>query len=347
MIFMTKQQYLSKLRKQLQFRLSNSEIADIISDIEECFDAGAAEGKSEEEICLSLGEPKSAAASLLNEQTGGERISKLTEIWLPFLISAGLFAVYTFCGFRVDMDRYDYVLPIMYVLPLIMWVLFERKSFFTALADYKCDFFTFFGSICMIAAGLACDELPKRTLVKDTHLADTNMQTYAILTAVFISAAMIFLAVSLWRNAPKIFSAIPVIGIIFIVYNCMTLAQAYHIWSGVPGEIWRMDAAVQIGTTFSNILNIIFICASAFLLWSFINRNALSLASAYSAMTVTGFMFYWYYTLSALDPTDKNSIAVLENMCSGRNYIIWGTIVAAAVLVITIIVKLAGRKRGG
>ena len=136
-------------------------------------------------------------------------------------------------------------------------------------------------------------------------------------------------------------------GIIFIVYNCVTLAQSYHIWSGNPHELFGIDAAAQIGGTFLNILNIIFICASAFLLWSFINRNALTLASAYSAMTFTGFMFYWYNTLATIDPTDKNSIAALRNMCSGRNYIIWGAVISAAVLVITILVKLAGRKKVG
>lgn len=344
---MTKQQYLSKLRKQLQFRLSNNEIADIISDIAECFDAGAAEGKSEEEICLSLGEPKSAAASLLNEQTGGERVSKLTEIWLPFLISAGLYAIYTFCGFKVDIDTYDYILPIMCVLPLIMWMLIERKSFFTALADYKCDFFTFTGSICMTAAGLFCNELPKRMLLKNPRIADTELQTYAMLTAVFISAAMIFLAVSLWKNAPKFFSAIPLVGIIFIIYNCMTLVQAYRIWSGDPEELWGINAGAQIGGTFLNILIIIYICASAFLLWSFIKRNALTLASAYSAITVTGFMFYWYYTLATIDPTDDNSIACLRYLNSGKTFVLWGAIIAAAVLLLTIIVKLAGRKKVG
>ncbi|MDE6594861.1 MAG: hypothetical protein K2K44_02480, partial [Oscillospiraceae bacterium] len=173
------------------------------------------------------------------------------------------------------------------------------------------------------------------------------MQTYTMLTALFISAAMIFLAVSLWRNAPKIFSAIPLVGIIFIVYNCVTLAQAYHLWGGDPGELWGTMAAGHIGETFLNILNIIFVCASVFLLWSFINRNALTLASAYSAMTFTGFMFYWYNILATVDPTDKNSIAVLRNMCSGRNYIIWGAAISAAVLIITIIVKLTSRKKVG
>ena len=346
---MTKKQYLAKLRKYLRFRLSNSEIDDILADMEECFEAGAAEGKSEEDICLSLGEPRSAAASLLSEQTGSERITSLAEVWLPLIISAGLYAVYTYFGFKLDSDTYSYVLPIMYVLPLIMWVLFERKSFFTALADYKCDFFTFFGSICMIAAELACNEVPKRMILNNPRLPDTNMQTYVILTAVFISAAMILLAVSLWKNAPKFFAAVPLAVIPFIIYNSYVLIRSYNDWYNEPEELSpsHSAAAGEIGGSFSNILTVIFICASAFLIWSFINRNALTLASAYGAMTVTGFMFYWYYTLSMIDPIDDYSLVYIRNMSSGKNYVIWGSVIAAAVLVMTVIVKLTNRKRGG
>lgn len=335
MIFMTRQQYLSKLRKQLQFRLSNSEIADIISDIEECFDAGAAEGKSEEEICLSLGEPKSAAASLLNEQSAGERVSKLTEIWLPLIISIVLYAVYTYCGFKVDWDTYNRTLPIMYVLPLIMWVLSERKSFFTALSEYKCDFFTFFGSLSMIAAGFAFNEIPKRAFLNEFF----NLPKYAVIMAIFISIAMLLLAVSLWKNAPKPFSALPLIVIFFIIYNSVRLSLAYN-------DIYDPNSAGEIGMSFRNILNIIFISASAFLIWSFIRRNALTLASAYSAMTVTGFMFYWYNTLATLDPNGDN-IYYLKYIANGRNYLIWGAIISAAVLILTVIIKLTSRKRGG
>lgn len=322
------------------FVMSNGEIDEIVSDMEECFEAGAAEGKSEEEICLSLGEPKSAAASLLNEQTGSERVKTFSELWLPAIISAALFAVYTYCGFEVDIDTYGYVLPIMYVLPLIMWVLFERKSFWGALADYKCDFFTFFGSLCMIAASAACDQIPKRMV-----LAATNMQTYVILTAVFISAAMILLSVSLWKNAPKFFAAVPLIPIAYIAYNGVWLCQSYGSWTGDRHEIYDIAG---IGEGFSNIMTTVFVCAVAFLLWSFIHRNALTLASAYAAMAVTGFMFYWYYILATMDPTDNNSTAFLFlKTTSGKNYVIWGSIIAAAVLVLTIISKLTKRKKVG
>lgn len=337
---MTKEKYLAKLRQQLLFRLSNSEIDEIVSDMEECFEAGAAEGKSEEEICLSLGEPKSAAASLLNEQPVGERVKTFSETWLPMIISAVLFAFYTYCGFEVDIDTYGYVLPIMYVLPLIMWVLFERKSFWGALADYKCDFFTFFGSLCMTAASAACDQIPKKMF-----LAATNMQTYVILTAVLVSAAMVLLAVSLWKNAPKFFAAAPLIAIACIAYNGVWLCSSYSNWNNNRDAIWDVGG---IGVGFRNIMTTVFVCAAAFLLWSFIHRNALTLASAYAAMAVTGFMFYWYYILATMDPTDNSSLAFLFlKTTSGKNYVIWGTVIAAAVLVLTIISKLAKRKKVG
>lgn len=341
---MTQKQYLAKLRKYLCFRLSNKEIGDILSDMEECFEAGAAEGKSEEDICLSLGDPKTAAASLLSEQTGSERITSFAEVWLPLLISAGLYAVYTYCGFMETMDNYrDYVLPIMYVLPLIMWVLFERKGFFTALADYKCDFFTFIGSAFMIAAGAMCNEIPKMAFINN----HSNPQKYAVLTAVFISAAMIMLSVSLWKNAPKFFAAVPLIGIFSVVYECVRFCRAYSGWNGDKQSIYMRDEyAAGIGISFSNILIIIFVCASVFLMWSFIKRNALTLASAYSAITVTGFIFYWYFELAALDPTNNDSLYFLKYLITGRNYLIWGGIASAAVLVLTVIVKLAKLKSG-
>ena len=344
---MTKKQYLAKLRKQLQFRVSNNEIDDILSDIEECFEAGAAEGKSEEEICINLGEPKIAAASLLNEQSAGNRIEKLAEIWLPILVFAVLFAVYTYCGYNSDTNNYrDYVLPIMYVLPLIMWVLCERKGFFTALADYKCDFFTFFGSLCMIAAGAAWNKVPQKTIIVAYEY--DGLRKYLIATAFFISLALLLLAVSLFKNAPKLFAAIPFVGIFSIIYQCKMLGDAYNIWNGDKNDIY--GGAASVGTFFSNILDIFFICATVFLIWSFIHRNALTLASAYSAMTVTGFMFYWYFNLATIDPTSSNSLYFIKYITNGRNYLIWGTVISSAVLILTLVVKLAkriNRKRGG
>ena len=89
---MTQKQYLDKLRNSLRFRLSEVDIDDILSDMQECFEAGISEGKTEEEICIGLGSPKEAAASLINEQKNSSAgfIARLAEYWLPVVISIAI-----------------------------------------------------------------------------------------------------------------------------------------------------------------------------------------------------------------------------------------------------------------
>lgn len=64
---MTKDEYIRKLRSKLRFSLSAGEIRDIAGDISEVFADGIAEGRSEGEICTSLGSPADAARDILTE----------------------------------------------------------------------------------------------------------------------------------------------------------------------------------------------------------------------------------------------------------------------------------------
>lgn len=66
-IFMTKDEYIRKLRSELRFSLSAGEIRDIVGDISEVFADGIADGRSEGEICTSLGSPADAARNILTE----------------------------------------------------------------------------------------------------------------------------------------------------------------------------------------------------------------------------------------------------------------------------------------
>lgn len=58
---MTQKEYIKKLRFYLALRLPHAELSDIVSDMEELFAGAAADGKSEAQICLSLGTSKEAA----------------------------------------------------------------------------------------------------------------------------------------------------------------------------------------------------------------------------------------------------------------------------------------------
>lgn len=64
---MTKDEYIRKLCSKLRFSLSAGEIRDIAGDISEVFADGIAEGRSEGEICTSLGSPADAARDILTE----------------------------------------------------------------------------------------------------------------------------------------------------------------------------------------------------------------------------------------------------------------------------------------
>ncbi|RLL43682.1 DUF1700 domain-containing protein [Oceanobacillus piezotolerans] len=61
---MTKEQFLSKLRTSLR-KLPANEIEDIIQDFEEHFSIGFENGKTEEEISASLGNPQQIAKELV------------------------------------------------------------------------------------------------------------------------------------------------------------------------------------------------------------------------------------------------------------------------------------------
>ena len=47
---MTKSEYINALEKNLKYKLPEAELKDIISDMNECFEAGIAEGKTESQI---------------------------------------------------------------------------------------------------------------------------------------------------------------------------------------------------------------------------------------------------------------------------------------------------------
>ncbi|MGN1088773.1 MAG: DUF1700 domain-containing protein, partial [Huintestinicola sp.] len=75
---MTQKEYIRKLRSCLAFFVSENELNDIISDFEEVFSDSLADGKSEEQICLSLGTPKEAAGNILSER--GVKVSTVKMI---------------------------------------------------------------------------------------------------------------------------------------------------------------------------------------------------------------------------------------------------------------------------
>lgn len=65
---MTRDQFMRELKEALDGRLPESDIAEILADHSEFFEAGLAEGSTEEEVARQLGDPAKIALSLLRRE---------------------------------------------------------------------------------------------------------------------------------------------------------------------------------------------------------------------------------------------------------------------------------------
>lgn len=88
---MTKHDYLNALKLHLN-GLHYDEITEILSDIEEHFDLGIENGRSEAEIAEALGSPQLMALGLITENTRDEKKDKplakgvsLMRLWMVFI----------------------------------------------------------------------------------------------------------------------------------------------------------------------------------------------------------------------------------------------------------------------
>lgn len=90
---MNRKTYLKELEKELRNSYSERQMQDILADYTDFFDAGAAEGKSEAELCTEFGPPKQAAWKMKSENgmTDSMILSKIVNIiciilWLAVIV---------------------------------------------------------------------------------------------------------------------------------------------------------------------------------------------------------------------------------------------------------------------
>ncbi len=73
---MTKLEYLSSLERYLKKQIPEEEIYEIMRDYAEYFEDGKNQGKTEEEIAISLGSPYEIAQQIVTEEKGAEQNQK-------------------------------------------------------------------------------------------------------------------------------------------------------------------------------------------------------------------------------------------------------------------------------
>ena len=297
---------MSQLQNHLCFLLPDSEVSDILCDMEECFDAGISEGKTEEEICISLGSPRDAVKEILSErnesanpfasQMGGKYISPLICVALGVLVF-----------FTVDFMTAGALAIVGIILPLLIHLILERNNFVTAFKAEKTDIFALSAAILWFGAVLIFMPFANVILLADGDA----VFILSVKISALIIVPQVMLLISIFKSGKsKLFCIVPafIIGMV-VVSEFITSIDI----SSLVAESYTAKAYYSYSGAICNVYSIIMIITSAELfLWAILNRNAFSLPMQY--MVVFGGIISKFirWRLYITDPTDPYS-AFLNN----------------------------------
>lgn len=129
---MDKQNFLNKLHKSLRRTFTKQEIRDIIADYEGFFISGANDGKSEEEICIELGDPAAVALELMQELPQPVSSISLSKDILIKIFAAALtlfgFSYYFIIYSNYNLIRDGIVLFVVFAVVLLLALYVKRSS---------------------------------------------------------------------------------------------------------------------------------------------------------------------------------------------------------------------------
>lgn len=298
---MTRKQYISKLRKHLCFLLSDNEISDILCDIEECFDAGINEGKSEEEICLDLGEPKNAAKEIIEEHR--KNIGILNSQFGEKYISVPLCIVLAVLVYLCANPEISAVIPIFIslLLPPLIHLILERDNLKIALKTEKNETYSLFAAVFLFGTALLLRPFSIVMLFSDSSALIPLSVKLSSLIAV-PQLLLIFSAVKSGKS--KLLCIIP----LFVIG--MSAALVITASFELTAEDFGTSAyQAYFGGALNNTYSILLIVTAAELfLWEMLSRNAFTIPTLYMAVFSGIITKYTRWELGRIDPTDKSSV---------------------------------------
>lgn len=297
---MTRKQYISKLQNHLCFLLPDNEIADILCDIEECFDAGTNEGKSEEEISMSLGDPKNAAKEIIEEHRKSVGIfnSQFGEKYISAILCAALGVLVYLCA-NPKMSVGVLVI-IGLILPPLMHLILERDNLKPALKTEKNETYSLFAAVFLFGAVLLFRPFSSVILFSD----GSAIIPLSIKLSALIIAPQILLIFSMIKSGKsKLLCIIP----IFIIG--MTAAAEITASRELTAENFGASAyQAYFGGALNNTYSILLILTAAeLLLWEILSRNAFTIPTLYMAVFSGIITKCTRLELGRIDPTDKRS----------------------------------------
>lgn len=119
----TRKAFMRSLRRALAWRLPPSEVSGVMADYEGFFAAGAAEGKTEAELCRQFGQPRQVASALLREEGWrGSQVGLLLFVWTA--LAALLTWWWTMRQFEYN-DRFPALYIVQAALFPVLWRLWR------------------------------------------------------------------------------------------------------------------------------------------------------------------------------------------------------------------------------
>ncbi len=309
---MTRKDYMNKLQSSLCFLLPEREIADILQDMEECFDAGAAEGRTEEQVCADLGDPKAAARDIVSNRRGIPNPARSAAV--PYAVCTLLGAAY-FLYMYSDMPIRGAVTgTVAMLLPLLIWFILERKNFFKGVLAARAD------GLALAGAAAAFLSAPLFSMLANGifFCKPNEVLLFSYGTAVLIIGACVLLTVSVLKSSlPKFLCVFPAaIAGMMLVTLFLSVNRIYMLSDEVRQLLQNRtedgfvaDFAPELqyyfgtyGQTLSLYIDIIIITDFVCFLWGIVNKNAFSVSMLYLAVSGGCYALDIRYSLSRMDP---------------------------------------------
>lgn len=290
---MTKDEYIRKLRSKLRFSLSAGEIRDIAGDISEVFADGIAEGRSEWEICTSLGSPADAARDILTEHgispNTGRTFAK--AVISAVIMGADLYLLWSSPSVGIFAAA---------VLPTVLLLIIEGGKL-SHLAEKKTSVLS------LIAVILAAVSVFIFGRLADTVLSCNEavlLPLGAVLTA--IAAAMLICAV-LSVRVSRFGAVVPVCGgvisaviIGFMAYSAFHITERHFTDSDMSYEMMQ----IMYRSKFLNIfITALFIAMALTFITLSVRRDRLTLPCMYAVMGIILILSKERGILRAVDPS--------------------------------------------
>ncbi len=350
---MTRKEYMSRLQSCLCFRLPENEIAEILVDMEECFDAGAAEGKTEEQVCTDLGDPKAAAREIAANrgQPGKAVCPAVISRCAPYAVCILLGAAYFLYMYSDIPIRGAVTGTAALLLPLLIWFILERKNFFKGVLAARADGLALAGATAAFLSAPLFNMLANGILLCKPK--ETLLFSYG--AAALTVGACILLSVSVLKySLPKFLCIVPaaiagmmLIALFFSVNNIDLLdSEVRQLLQNRTEEGFVTDITPELqryfgiyGQIMSLYIDIIIITDFICFIWGIVNKNAFSVSILYLSVSGGCCALTVRYALSVMDPAMPYSVIKFGN--APRIYAVAAVIVLIAVCTARLISKRA------